>query len=72
MERTGAGAGQEEGGANGGADTVRKSQESRVRTVNGAARLAGQPGQVQVHAESRADVSPHGFWKRGTTVVFDI
>ena len=46
--------------------------ETVGRTVNGAARLVGQPGQVQVPAESRADVSAHGFWKRGTTAMFDI
>ena len=36
------------------------------------ARLVGQPGQVVVPAESRADLSAHGFWKRGTTAMFDI
>ena len=35
-------------------------------------RLVGQPGQVLVPAESRADVSTHGFWKRGTTAMFGI
>ena len=35
-------------------------------------RLVGQPGQVLVPAESRADVSAHVFWKRGTTAMFDI
>ena len=30
-------------------------------TVNGAARLVGQPGQVVVPAELRADISAHGF-----------
>ena len=29
-------------------------------------------GQVVVPAESRADVSAYGFWKRGTTTMFDI
>ena len=62
---TGAGARQEGGEADGGTDTVGK-------TVNGAARLVGQPGQVVVPAVSRADVSAHGFWKRGTTTMFDI
>ena len=28
--------------------------------------------QVVVTAESRADVSVHSFWKRGTTAMFDI
>ena len=64
-ERTGAGARQEGGEADGGKDTV-------GRTVNGAARLIGQPVQVVVTSESRVDVSSHGFWKRGTTVMFDI
>ena len=61
-ERTGAGARQEEGEANDGMDTV-------GRTVNGAARLIGQPIKVVVlvPAVSRADVNAHGFWKRGTT-----
>ena len=64
-ERTGAGAHQEGGEADGGTETV-------GRTVNGAARLAGKPGQVVVPAESRTDVSAHGFWKRGNTATFDI
>ena len=64
-ERTGAGAWQDGGGADGGTDTV-------GRTVNGAARLVGQPGQVVVPAESREDVIDHGFWKRGTTAMFNI
>ena len=42
-ERTGARARQEGGEANGSTDTV-------GRTVNGAARLVGQPGQVVVPA----------------------
>ena len=64
-ERTGAGAWQEGGEADGSMETV-------GWTVNGAARLAGQPGQVVVPAESKADVSAHSFWKRGTTAMFDI
>ena len=64
-EKTGAGAQQEGGEADGGTDTV-------GRMVNGAARLIWQPGQVVVPAESRADVSAHGFWKRGTTAMFGI
>ena len=32
--------------------------------------LIGQPGQVVVPEESRADVSAHDFWKRGTTAMF--
>ena len=64
-ERTGPGAGQERGEANGSTDNLE-------RTVNGSAILIGQMGQVVVPAESRADVSAHGFWKRGTTAMFDI
>ena len=52
MERNGDGARQEGEEANGVTDTVGESQGSRVRTVNGAARLVGQTGQVQVPAES--------------------
>ena len=44
----------------------------RSRTVNGAARLVGQQVQVEVPAESRADVSAHSFWKQRTTTMFDI
>ena len=40
--------------------------------MNKAAILSGRPGQVQVPAELMADVSAHGFWKRGTTAMFDI
>ena len=40
--------------------------------MNGTDRLAGIPVQVQLPAESRADISDHGFCKRGTTVMFDI
>ena len=64
-ERTGARARQDGGEANGGTDTV-------GRTVNRAARLIGQPGQVVVPAELRADIIPHALWKRGTTVMFNI
>ena len=40
--------------------------------MNGAVRLAGITGQVEVPAESREYVSTHGFWKPGTTTMFDI
>ena len=40
--------------------------------MNGTGILVRRPGQVQVPAELRADVSSHGFWKRGTTAMFDI
>ena len=64
-ERTGAGARQEGGEADGDTETV-------GWMVNGSARLAGKPGQVVVPAESKADMSAHGFWKRGTTAMFNI
>ena len=60
-ERTGAGVRQEGGEADGGTETVREDQGGRKITVNGAARLVGQSGQVVVSEESRADVSAHGF-----------
>ena len=34
--------------------------------------MVGIPEQVEVHAESRADVSDHGFWKRGIITMFNI
>ena len=70
--RTRAGARQEGGEADGGADIVEESQGGIGPTVNEADRLVGRPVQVQVHADSRVDVSAHGFWKRGTTSMFDI
>ena len=56
-DRTGAGARQKGGEADGGTDTVGGA-------VNRATRLVGQQGQVVLTAESRADVSSHGFWNR--------
>ena len=50
-ERTGAGARQEGGESEDGTETVGESQGGRGRTVNGAARLAGQPGQLVVPKE---------------------
>ena len=41
-------------------------------TVNGASILVWQPGQVVVPAESRTDVSTHGFWKWGTITMFNM
>ena len=64
-ERTGAGVQQEGGESDGSTDTV-------GRTVNGAARLVGQHGQLVVPAELRADLSANGFWKRNSTMMFDI
>ena len=60
------------GTAEGGADIEGETQRVSGKTVNGAAVLAGIPGQVQLHVESRVDVSTHGFWKRGTSTMFDI
>ena len=34
--------------------------------------LERRTGQVDVSAESRAERSAHGFWKRGTTYMFAI
>ena len=34
--------------------------------------LGRMPGQLAVPAELREYVSSHGFWKRGTTAMFDI
>ena len=53
-------------------EIVGESQGGRAWTVNRAARLVGQLGQVVLPAELRADVSAHGFWNRGTTAMFDI
>ena len=53
-------------------DNVGEARGGSGLTVNGADRLVGQPVQVEVPAESRADVSAHGFWKRGTTTMFDV
>ena len=69
---TGAGALQEEGTSDGGTDTAEEAQGGRSQTVNGAYILAGRPVQLEVPAESRADVSAHGFLNRGTTAMFDI
>ena len=71
-KRTRSRAQQESRTAGGGADKTGESQGVSGRTVNGVARLEGRQGQVEVHAESRAYVSAHGFWKRGTTTMFDI
>ena len=71
-ETTGDEARQEIGTADGGTETVGEAQGGRVRTVNGSARLSGQLVQVLVPADLGAGVSAHGFWKRGTTAMFDI
>ena len=48
-ERTGAGARQDGGTANGGADTVGESQGGSGQTVNRAAILSRSPRHVEVH-----------------------
>ena len=71
-ERTGAGAWQEGGEADGGMETVGEAQGGRERTVNRTSRSVGKMRQVVVPADWRADVSAHSFWKRGTTAMFNI
>ena len=71
-ERTGAGARQENGTADGGADTVGEAQGGRGRTVNGVDILVGGPVHIQLPAALRADESSHSFWKQRTTAMFDI
>ena len=71
-ERDEAGVRQDGATSNVGADIVGEAQGGNERTVNGAARLVGQTRQIEVPAGWRADVSAHGFWKGGTTVMFDI
>ena len=58
--------------AEGGRDIVREAKGGSGPTVNGADRLVGMPGQVQVSSDSKSDVSTHSFWKRETTAMFDI
>ena len=71
-ERTRAGARKEGGESDGGTETVGEAQGGRARTVNGEDILVRQTVQVVVPAESKADVSAHDVWKRGTTAMFDI
>ena len=71
-ERTRAGFWQDNGAADGGMDTLGEAQWGSGRIVNGMIILVGQPDQVQVTAELRADASAHGLWKRGITAMFDI
>ena len=63
---------QDDGAANFGTDTVGAAKGVRGRTVNRAAILVGQLVQVQVHIDSRVDVSAHGFWKQDITVMIEI
>ena len=73
-ERTGAGARQDGVTDEGGADIVGEAQGGggSGQTLNRADVLARRSRQVEVPAESRADVSAHGFWKRGTIAMFVI
>ena len=50
-ERNGDQVRQGNGTADGGVDTVGEAQGGSGRTVNGADKLSGRLGQVQVHAE---------------------
>ena len=49
-----------------------RGPRGRAHTDNRAARLIGQPRQVVVPVESRADVNAHGLWKRGNTAMSNI
>ena len=73
-KRTRAGAQQDSVAAEGGASIAGEAQGDggRQHMVNRAAVLARIPVQIQVPAESRADVSVHGLWKRGTTAMFGV
>ena len=73
-ERNGARAWQDGRTAKGGAVILVEAQGGggSVWIVNRSTVLVRWPGQVEVPAELREDVSAHGFWKRGTTVMFDI
>ena len=64
-ESTRDGARQNSGAANDGTDAAGEAQGCRETMLNGAAILVGQPGQVQVTAEPRADVDAYSLWKRG-------
>ena len=46
--------------------------KGKGQSINREDTLARRPVQVEVPADSRADVSAHGFWKRGTITMFDI
>ena len=65
---------QDDGTSEGGRVIMREVQGvgSSGRTINKLAVSARRLGQVEVTAESRADVSSHGCWKRGTTAMSEI
>ena len=71
-ESTRVGTRQESGISDDNADIVEEYKGVSGRTVNRRDRLVRRLRQVQVPEESRADISAHGFWKRGTTAMFDI
>ena len=71
-DRTGSVARQERVTGYGGADIEGEVQGDSGWTFNGAAILSVRPGQVEIPADSRADVTAYSFWKRGTTTMFDI
>ena len=71
-ESTRVGTRQESGISDDSAYIVEEYQGVSGRTVNRRDRLVRRLRQVQVPEESRADISAHGFWKRGTTAMFDI
>ena len=71
---TGSGA-QWEGEASNGGKTIDVEDQGggrNGRTREWASELGRSRGQVVVPAYLRADLSAHGFYKRGTTVMFDI
>ena len=58
--------------SNGSRDIVGEAQGGSGRNVNRPDRLVGRLVQVELPAKFRAYVSPHSFWKWGTTAMFDI
>ena len=40
--------------------------------MNETAIISRSPGQIEIFAELRADVSANSFWKRGTNAMFEI
>ena len=71
-ERNEAGAPQDSGTANGGADTVGEAHGGSGRKLSGVAVLSRKLGQIQVPVDSSADVRAHRLWNRGTTAMFNI
>ena len=71
-DRTGSRERQEGGISDGGADTVGEAQGGRGWAVNGAVILVRMSVQIELPADSTADLSAHSFWKRGNTAMFNI